>query len=946
MVRGNRISRTGLLALGLAAGTCGSWAVGEPLATPVPTEKPGVAAKPVSSAIPPAGTSPTAGGPVSANSARRVARTRSVADLPDAVPVGATTTRVAESSTSLPTPLGTPVVVPKPPTPEPGFVIRERPAGVDAQATRGDGDGSLSERVSSGIVIRPGVATARPEPAESAGSLRFELPPKPRVAAADPLFVPPSADPATMPQPRTVPVPPPAAESAPELAPQPVATGVSDSPLDTVSPPPVGMSPDGKVSSVGPEAVVDSPDVVAGPGANDAGELAPYWHRTHQTTADDVTPCVTIDVPLPPGFTPWWQDLMIQSVRARSNPFAVNVDALTLAALQHSPYVIAVSTDPQIRQTLVCEEVAEFDWRAFVESKYDDLSDPVGNLLTTGGSPRFRDNHWTGNAGVRRKNQIGGEFRAQQRIGYQDNNSQFFVPKQQGTARLELNYTQPLLKGAGRCYNQSRIILASIDTEVAGKETARLLQEHLLKVTQTYWELYRARCVFLQKQKLLDSAAAVEETLEARREVDVLERQVLRARAATAARRSAMARAETEIRNAESRLRLLVNSPRMLEASQLELLPSDMPPTMHVDISVTGSLQTALVNRPDIGEAIQRVKATGVRLGVARQDLLPKLDLILNTYVAGLMGGGEIGQAWTDQFSVGEPGYTVGMLFEVPLGNRAAGAQYTRRELEMRKALAEFKNTIETGLTEVELALREAETSYQEMLSKYQSMLAAERESLYLLERWKVLPDADRSSVLLLEDLLDSQERLANEEAAFVGAQVDYVLALADLKRVMGVLMANQIVSPVAFMEAAEAGADRGGNGETIDPTAPEPEAPTPAIPGEGPQERAQPGIGPDVPEPVEKQPADRAPAEVTARSGRFDTVSSGRRSATSDSGTDSRPTSRARTADAIQRTSARDGSSDASEPSLQRNPYSTKRIGRDVPDAAPGPKGPAPRRD
>jgi outer membrane protein TolC len=932
MVWGHRISRTGFVTLGLAATTCGGLVVGEQLAAPALTA-------PASSAT--TSTSPAAG-PVSANAPRKVARTQSGSSRLAPGPALGTPVDTAAPQPTAPqpvatgmTPLGSPVPPALPvPTVSTSPVIREQPLNASGPTA------SVADRVSTGIVIRPKSIAAATDSNTSSGSLRFELPPKPAEVSAGPAVVPPPADPVAP----VVPVVPgsPAAPTAVPLPP-PLEPELSESTLDTLSPPPVAAP----VPQVAPETIVDSPEVVTGPNGQDSGELAPYWHRTHQTTADDVTPCVTIDAPLPPGFTPWWQDLMVQSVRVRSNPFSVNVDALTLAALQHSPYVIAVTTDPQIRQTLICEEVAEFDWRAFVESKYDDLSDPVGNLLTTGGSPRFRDNHWTGNTGVRRKNQIGGEFRAQQRVGFQDNNSQFFVPKQQGTTRLELNYTQPLLKGAGRCYNQSRIILASIDTEVAGRESARLLQEHLLKVTQTYWELYRARSVFLQKQKLLDSAAAVEELLEARREVDVLERQVLRARAATAARRSAMARAETEIRNAESRLRLLVNSPRMIEASQLELLPADMPPTMHIDVSVTGSLQTALVNRPDIGEAIQRVKATGVRLGVARQDLLPKLDLILNTYVAGLQGDGNVGQAWADQFSVGEPGYTVGMLFEVPLGNRAAGAQYTRRELEMRKALAEFKNTIETGLTEVELAMREAETSYQEMLSKYQSMLAAERESLYLLERWKVLPDADRSSVLLLEDLLDSQERLANEEAAFVGAQVAYVLSLAELKRVMGVLMASQIVTPVAFMEAAQSHTEGLPTGETVDPNAPYESITPGAEPGTSPPGERQPiePVAPDgllLPEPVEK-----APAEVSSRQGAFDTVSSGRRSPTVDAGTSGNTTPRARTAGAIQRTAAR-----TSEPNpkstgnLERNPYSSKRLPRDVPEAAPGRKGPTPQRD
>lgn len=551
-----------------------------------------------------------------------------------------------------------------------------------------------------------------------------------------------------------------------------------------------GGSSDFPVDSVAP--------LSAGPTAPD---LSPFWHRTIVEHDEDVVAQSPGNL-IPADFTPWWEDLARQRYRERSERFETNVDALVLSALEHSPFVVSVSTDPLMRETFITEEWAEFDWRAFVESKYDDLSDPVGNLLTTGGSPRFRDNQWKANAGVKRKTSTGGEIRAQQRLGYQDNNSTFFVPKQQGTARLELSYTQPLLNGAGQCYNQSRIVLAAIDTDIVSEETARQLQDHLFRVTQTYWELYRARSQFLQKQKLLDSASTILETIEARREIDALQRQVLRAQSAVTSRRSAMARAETEIRNAESRLRLLVNDPRMLETTSLEYLPLEAPLSAYVDLAVTPSLQTALENRPDIHQAIHKVKATGVRLGVSRQDILPKLDLILSTYVAGLAGDSELGQAYAQQFYVGEPGYTVGMLFEVPLGNRAAKAQYTRRELEMRKALADFRTSVETGLTEVELALREARTSYLELGSKFQAMLAAERESLYLLERWKLMPDDERSSILLLEDLLDSQERLASEEADFTNAQVGYVIALAQLKRVQGILL--KAAPPVVPSEFAD----------------------------------------------------------------------------------------------------------------------------------------------
>ncbi|MCA9090494.1 MAG: hypothetical protein KDA90_17880, partial [Planctomycetaceae bacterium] len=42
---------------------------------------------------------------------------------------------------------------------------------------------------------------------------------------------------------------------------------------------------------------------------------------------------------------------------------------------------------------------------------------------------------------------------------------------------------------------------------------------------------------------------------------------------------------------------------------------------------------------------------------------------------------------------------------------------------------------------------------------------------------------------LLLEDLLDSQQRLAEQEEAFVTAQVNYVLAHCELQRSMGTLL-------------------------------------------------------------------------------------------------------------------------------------------------------------
>jgi outer membrane protein TolC len=277
--------------------------------------------------------------------------------------------------------------------------------------------------------------------------------------------------------------------------------------------------------------------------------------------------------------------------------------------------------------------------------------------------------------------------------------------------------------------------------------------------------------------------------LTARQAVDAVRRQVLRAEAAVASRRSEIMRAEATVRNAESRLRLLVNDPQLINGGRIELIPIEVPVAHYVEISMRSSLETALCCRPDIAQAVREIRTASVRLGVAKKELLPKLDLVVSTYLAGLEGDAKIGTAFGNQFADGEPGYSLGVLFEVPLGNRSARSEFESRHAELRKAMFELQSIVGTGLTEVEMAVREVETSYQEMIGKYQAMIAANAESSYLDRRWRLVPGYDAATPFLLEDLLDAQERLADEEAGFVTAQVDYTLALIKLKQATGTLM-------------------------------------------------------------------------------------------------------------------------------------------------------------
>ena len=491
--------------------------------------------------------------------------------------------------------------------------------------------------------------------------------------------------------------------------------------------------------------------------------------------------------PIPANFKPWWTAAATSPLRDAVQPFMTNIESLTIGSLRHSPFVKSIKTALPIQETAVVEAEAEFDWTHFLESQYNDRSDPIGSRLTTGETfGRYRDHQWTTSSGLRRRLSAGGQFEFSQEFGYQDNNSSFLVPRPQSTTRLSVSYTQPLLNQAGQAYNSSRIVLAAIDARIAAEDFRTQLQDHLMQVTQAYWSLFQSRATYLQKRMLYDRALKILQLLESRRGLDVMQSQIVRAQAAVTRRVSEIIRYEVAVRNAETRIRMLVNPHGLPPSGQFELIPVDLPSPLYIDIPLRTSLHMALYHRPDVALSMKQVKASSIRAGIAKRDLLPKLDLVLGTYVSGLAGATHPTRSFEKQFRQGEPGFSAALQFEIPLANRAAKARHTRMLLQLQQSVHRMHATIETALAEVEIAAREVDASYQEMQARYQAMAAAESETRFLKERWQLLLGVESSATQLLENLLSAQERLAMQEEGFVSSQIQYALALTELKRATG----------------------------------------------------------------------------------------------------------------------------------------------------------------
>jgi outer membrane protein OmpA-like peptidoglycan-associated protein len=498
---------------------------------------------------------------------------------------------------------------------------------------------------------------------------------------------------------------------------------------------------------------------------------------------------------IPTNYIPWWRPLVVDQMNPKSQRLNQSLEQLMIRALKHSTQIKVFSDLPLIRETVIDEAIGQLDTHVFVQGKYDQIDKPTGTTLETGGPDRFQEHNFILEAGLRKELRSGGEIELSQQMGYKDNNSRFFNPHDQGTTRLTLTLRQSLLNGMGYEYNTSQIEIAKIDHTISIGEFTRQASAHLLEIERAYWALYLERSNLLQKKKLFTEAEKVVAELKARRSVDTLDSQLKQASAVLSQRYADSIRSEQAVRNAEGKLVSLINDPELLAHEKFELVTTDAPQVRQAQRDVKHAAEIALQRRPEISQAFKQLKAGVIRAQMTKHELMPVLDLMVEGSLYGLRGNYDVGDAYGDQFTEGEPSWSVGLIFDMPLSNRIAKARHLRRRIEIRQLTQQLRTTIETILLEVQVAVRELDTSYREMLSQYQAMLATKASLDTLTERRSINLVQDNQG-LYLQRLLQSQEDLAASEQGFLESYVSYNIAHSNFDRATGLFLESRELEP------------------------------------------------------------------------------------------------------------------------------------------------------
>lgn len=528
----------------------------------------------------------------------------------------------------------------------------------------------------------------------------------------------------------------------------------------------------------------------------------------------------------------WWQRPVEGPTGEPGTPIRVSLAFLYDSALINAAQLRVFGDLPAIRETLEREVAGRYTPRAYVEGRIEDGSDATRNLATTRGSERLLSRERGVEFGVRQRIITGGEVTVGQRFLNFSSNSTDFAPSNQSRSRSFITIVQPILRDSGVAYTRSLHEVARIDARVAQSEFRRQAESHLLDIARGYWGLHLARAVLAQKERSAAAVRGLAGQIEGRSALDADPLLLNRVRSALALREADLLRARAAIRNAEARVRGLVNDPRFEQQGVSELLPSDRPLAAYEPILLQTVLERAVAFRPEVQQLFLQHRAAVLREGQAQIEALPRFDVVAEASLGGrAIDTGRWGDALNDATRNSDrPGGLLGLRVEVPLGRDDLRARLDRRRLETRQIESQGRATVATIVAEAEITLNEYNVAWREVGARAVALRLAIRDLGIENERWRqgVSGGRGEDAANALERLLGAQERLVDAEERLVSAEITFTLAFLALQRVQGTFTSVQNLEIQRLDDAAR------GPSFALRRTTPAAERPSPNPPTPG----------------------------------------------------------------------------------------------------------------
>jgi outer membrane protein TolC len=371
----------------------------------------------------------------------------------------------------------------------------------------------------------------------------------------------------------------------------------------------------------------------------------------------------------------------------------------------------------------------------------------------------------------------------------------FFNPYYSSQANFQ--FTQPLLRNAGRFANTASLIIARRSLQQSRAAFESTVNNAILQVIGQYWTAVQARGALDVQRKAADLAEVSYQRDKRSLELGALPPlDIYRSESEVAARRVQVIQASYAWAQAQEELRLTIGAEQDPRLRQLELELTEMPQPREelAVVDPEAALKDALQYRPEIKVNSVSLANDETSIRLAHNQLKPDLSLTGFYQSSGLGGNqydlatgqliapGGLRSSFGQVFGFGFPGYGGSLTLRLPVRNRAGQASLGNALVARSRDLYNGRQTREQITREVSDAVHQLEEA--------KLALAGGKESFALAQ--KSLAADQRKFELGAETnffVLDSQSRLAQAELVLLQTEINYQLALAQFDHATGKLL-------------------------------------------------------------------------------------------------------------------------------------------------------------
>lgn len=478
------------------------------------------------------------------------------------------------------------------------------------------------------------------------------------------------------------------------------------------------------------------------------------------------------------------------------------------SAANNATVVFAGTNVPQYDESFF----VQYNWRHRTQTNPNSFSTGIPVLLVDSGDI---------SGGIQRGFKTGAQAQLFYSQSTQQSNNLVSEVNPFTSGNLNLQITQPLLRGFGIAVNNRFIRVAQNQVKISDFA----FRQQLIATVANLANLYADLVSFNEDVKVRKSALSLSEKLysDNRKQVEIgtmAPIDIVRAEAEVARSQQELTQSETQLLQQETIIknylsRTGVNSPLIAEA---RIIPTDtmQMPEVEAVRPIQDLVEMAVENRPELAQTKLSIENSRISLEGDRSQLLPQLDLVLAAQNNGLAGQdntlglpptqsglvrqanpafiGGLGSVLSQLFTRKYPDYSIGFQLNIPLRNRSAQSDIIRDQLALRQN--ELRQRQE--LNQIRVDVQNALIGLQQSRARFQ----AAQKSRVLQEQTL---DAEQKKNALgastIFFVIQAQRDLAQAQAAEVSALSGYNRARVAMDRATGQILE---VNNISFEEAVK----------------------------------------------------------------------------------------------------------------------------------------------